>query len=71
MRKASINFMLPEFRTLLTINNVKMHIDDGLEIINNEITENPNLDGFDYIIDKIDDGLKSITNTADNNESGI
>jgi DNA sulfur modification protein DndE len=39
---------------------IKMHIDDGLELINQEILENPNLDGFDYLIDKIDSGLKLI-----------
>ena len=39
---------------------IKMHIDDGLELIHKELEENPNLDGFDYIIDKIDNGLKSI-----------
>ncbi len=39
---------------------IKMHIDDGLELINNELKENPNLDGFEYIIDKIESGLKEI-----------
>lgn len=39
---------------------IKMHIDDGLEIINKELLENPNLDGFDYIIDKIEKGLTEI-----------
>jgi len=39
---------------------IKMHIDDGLELIYNEIIDNPNLDGFEYIIDKIDYGLKEI-----------
>jgi DNA sulfur modification protein DndE len=39
---------------------IKMHIDDGLEIINNELQENPNLDGFEYIIDKIEYGLNKI-----------
>jgi DNA sulfur modification protein DndE len=39
---------------------IKMHIDDGLELINSELQDNPNLDGFEYIIDKIDDGLKEI-----------
>ncbi len=39
---------------------IKMHIDDGLQLINNEIEENPNLDGFDYIIDKIENGLEII-----------
>lgn len=39
---------------------IKMHIDDGLELINNELQDNPNLDGFEYIIDKIENGLKEI-----------
>jgi len=36
----------------------KIHIDDGLELIYHELRDNPNLNGFDYIIDKIDNGLK-------------
>lgn len=36
---------------------IKLHIDDGLELINKEIEDNPNLDGFEYIIDKIEQGL--------------
>ena len=39
---------------------IKMHIDDGLQLINAEIKDNPNLDGFEYIIDKIDSGLNEI-----------
>jgi len=39
---------------------IKMHIDDGLELINKELQDNPNLDGFEYIIEKIDNGLKEI-----------
>ena len=39
---------------------IKMHIDDGLELIDEEIKENPNLNGFDFLIQKIDEGLKSI-----------
>jgi len=39
---------------------IKMHIDDGLQLINNEIEENPNLDGFEYVIDKIENGLKEL-----------
>lgn len=39
---------------------IKMHIDDGLQLINQEIEENPNLDGFEYVIDKIENGLKEI-----------
>lgn len=38
----------------------KMHIDDGLELINQEINENPNLVGFDYLLEKIENGLKEI-----------
>lgn len=39
---------------------LKMHIDDGLELINAELKNNPNLNGFDYLIDKIDEGLNKI-----------
>ena len=39
---------------------IKMHIDDGLQLINKEIEENPNLDGFEYIIEKIENGLQEL-----------
>ena len=39
---------------------IKMHIDDGLQIMNRELKDNPNLTGFDYLIDKIDNGLADI-----------
>lgn len=39
---------------------IKMHIDDGLELINEELEKNPNLDGFDFVIEKIEDGLKML-----------
>ena len=39
---------------------IKMHIDHGLEIINQEVKENPNLIGFDYLLEKIENGLKEI-----------
>lgn len=39
---------------------IKMHIDDGLEIINKEAIENPNLAGFDYLLDKIQSGLAEL-----------
>lgn len=39
---------------------LKLHIDDGLELIDAEINENPNINGFDFLVDKIDDGLKSL-----------
>jgi DNA sulfur modification protein DndE len=39
---------------------IKMHVDDGLQLINTEIQDNPNLDGFDFLIEKIENGLKDI-----------
>lgn len=38
---------------------IKMHIDDGLQLLNSELQDNPNLNGMDYLIDKIDAGLTS------------
>ncbi len=32
---------------------VKMHIDDGLTLIYQELEDNPNIDGFDYLVEKI------------------
>ena len=39
---------------------IKMHVDDGLELIDEELRNNPNLSGFDFLIQKIDEGLRSI-----------
>ena len=39
---------------------IKMHIDDGLQLMNNELRDNPNLNGYDYLIDKITNGLENI-----------
>lgn len=39
---------------------IKMHIDDGLELIQNELMDNPKLDGFDFLIEKIKIGLETI-----------
>lgn len=38
----------------------KLHIDDGLERIAKDVKENPNLVGYDYLFDKINDGLATI-----------
>ena len=38
----------------------KLHLDDGLERINKDFKENPNLVGFDYLFDKIHSGLNLI-----------
>ncbi len=39
---------------------VKMHVDHGLELINDEIKKNPNIGGFDFLISKIESGLQFI-----------
>ena len=41
---------------------VKMHIDNGLELLNDEINQRPNIDGFDFLVEKIEGGLKLIKN---------
>lgn len=38
----------------------KLHLDDGLERIAKDVKENPNLVGYDYLFDKINDGLSEI-----------
>jgi DNA sulfur modification protein DndE len=37
---------------------IKLHLDSGLELINEEVKRNPNLTGFDFLVDKIESGLK-------------
>lgn len=32
---------------------VKLHVDDGLVLINDEINKASNIDGFDYVVEKI------------------
>lgn len=39
---------------------IKMHIDYGLEILNEELIENPKQEGFDYLKGKISEGLVEI-----------
>lgn len=36
---------------------VKMHIDDGLELLNEELIKNTKFDGFDFLIEKINLGI--------------
>ena len=38
----------------------KLHLDDGLERIMKDVTDNPNLIGYDYLFDKIHIGLDLI-----------
>jgi len=37
---------------------IKIHIDHGLELISKVLKDNPNISGFDFLVDKIEDGLK-------------
>lgn len=39
---------------------IKMHIDDGLSLINKELEDRPNVDGFDFLIEKISKPLTEI-----------
>ena len=39
---------------------IKLHIDDGLQLMNKELQDNPNLNGYNYLIDKITNGLENI-----------
>lgn len=38
---------------------VKMHIDDGLELISHSVEENPNLPLFDFVLEQIEKGLEA------------
>lgn len=35
---------------------IKMHIDDGLELLDIELSNNSNIDGFDFLVEKIEGG---------------
>jgi DNA sulfur modification protein DndE len=36
---------------------IKMHVDDGLQLIYKEVNERTNIDGFDFFTEKINHGL--------------
>lgn len=38
----------------------KLHLDHGLQLIYDDIIDNPNLIGYDYLFDRIENGLKEI-----------
>ena len=40
---------------------VKMHIDDGLTLLNEELASNSNIDGFDFLVEKIESSLLQLT----------
>jgi DNA sulfur modification protein DndE len=37
-----------------------MHIDDGLQLLNEEVSSNSNMDGFDFLVEKTENGLEKI-----------
>ncbi|PHK25147.1 DNA sulfur modification protein DndE [Nostoc linckia z15] len=39
---------------------IKMHVDDGLTLLNDEVNVLSNMDGFDFLVEKIEMGLASI-----------
>lgn len=39
---------------------VKLHIDDGLSLLNEELEERSNIDSFDFLIEKLDYSLSNI-----------
>jgi DNA sulfur modification protein DndE len=39
---------------------IKMHVDDGLVLLNEEIISLSNMDGFDFLVEKIEIGLETI-----------
>lgn len=36
---------------------IKMHVDEGLQLLNDEVNERSNIDGFDFLSEKINIGL--------------
>lgn len=39
---------------------IKMHLDDGIEMIKKDVDDNPNLVGFDYLFERIHIGLEEL-----------
>jgi DNA sulfur modification protein DndE len=37
---------------------IKMHVDDGVQLLNEEVNSRSNIDGFDFLSEKINFGLK-------------
>jgi DNA sulfur modification protein DndE len=37
---------------------IKMHVDEGLQLLNKEVEERSNIDGFDFLSEKINDGFR-------------
>lgn len=39
---------------------IKMHVDEGLQLLNEEVNERSNIDGFDFLSEKINNGMSII-----------
>ena len=39
---------------------IKMHIDDGLTLIDAELKERPNVDSFEFLAEKVGEGLEKV-----------
>lgn len=39
---------------------IKMHVDDGLQLLNDEVNNRSNIDGFDFLTEKINKGISLI-----------
>lgn len=39
---------------------IKMHVDEGLQLLNEEVNERSNIDGFDFLSEKINYGMSLI-----------
>lgn len=39
---------------------IKMHIDDGLQLLNEELGQRSNIEGFDFLVEKIENGLAEL-----------
>jgi DNA sulfur modification protein DndE len=42
---------------------VKLHIDDGLQLINEEISSESTISGMDFLVRKIENGLRGLNNS--------
>ena len=40
---------------------IKMHVDDGLQLLNDEVNERSNIDGFDFLSEKINNSLNAFS----------
>lgn len=39
---------------------IKLHIDDGLQLINQEIAKAPNIDGFDFLVEMVSNKINIV-----------